>query len=428
MAIVTSKNLRNQVVYSIYIRNHTAEGTFKAAEQDLGRIHGLGVDIIWLLPVHPIGSIARKGELGSPYANQDYRGINPELGTPEDFRSLVDAIHQHGMKCIIDVVYNHTSPDSWLAGNHPEFFYKTPEGKFGNRVGDWGDIIDLDYSHPGLWEYQIETLRQWSGIVDGFRCDVAALLPLDFWLQAREKVAEVNPHCLWLAESIEPDFLLHLRAREMVSLSDAEVLQAFDACYDYDSYPYFKGYADGKNSLSAYVEKINAQEYIYPDNYVKLRFLENHDRPRAKALFPAEEELISWTALMYFQKGMPLIYGGQETENEVCPDLFGKNTVSWNTGKDLSWLFKALYRVKHKEIMARGICHLQASEDQGLIVGTYTWREQRLVGVFSMKGKAAEAEAGVPDGVYVNLIDGSEVAVAEGKLPVQGRPVIIEVE
>ncbi|KAI7255978.1 hypothetical protein KC345_g11048, partial [Hortaea werneckii] len=155
MAKLTQAELRNQVVYSIYVRNHSEEGTFKAVEKDLERIKGLGVDIIWLLPVHPIGLTARKGGLGSPYANQNYREINPELGSLEDFRSLTEAIHRHGMKCIIDVVYNHTSPDSWLVEHHPEFFYRTPEGKLGNRVGDWGDIVDLDYNNKALWDYQI---------------------------------------------------------------------------------------------------------------------------------------------------------------------------------------------------------------------------------------------------------------------------------
>lgn len=426
MAKLTEVTLRNQVVYSIYVRNHTEEGTFKAVEKDLERIKALGVDIIWLLPVHPIGLAARKGGLGSPYANQDYREINPELGSLEDFRSLTEAIHGHGMKCIIDVVYNHTSPDSWLVEHHPEFFYRTLEGKLGNRVGDWGDIVDLDYNNQELWDYQIESLKMWAGMVDGFRCDVAPLLPLDFWLRAREEVAAVNPGCLWLAESIEPDFTMHLRSRGMVSLSDSEVLQAFDACYDYDVYPYFTGYLNGSCTLGSYVEKINAQEYIFPGNYVKLRFLENHDRPRAKALFPEENELINWTAFMYFQKGMPLIYGGQETENELCPDLFDKCTVSWNTGKDLSWLFKALYPIKHKAIMAHGVCRLTAHEEDGIVCGIHTWGEQKLAGVFSLRGRQADVELELPDGDYVNLIDGSRVTVVEGKLHSSGQPVIIE--
>ena len=145
MAQDTSPSLQNQVIYSVFVRNHTQEGTFRALIPDLARIRSLGVDILWLMPIHPIGKLCRKGSLGSPYANRDYRSVNPEYGSMEDFCTLVDAIHAHGMKCMIDVVYNHTSPDSVLWQEHPEFFYRRPDGGPGNHVGDWTDIIDLDY-------------------------------------------------------------------------------------------------------------------------------------------------------------------------------------------------------------------------------------------------------------------------------------------
>ncbi|MBW4839999.1 MAG: hypothetical protein KZY74_11400 [Paenibacillaceae bacterium] len=426
MAKVTEVTLRSQVVYSVYVRNHSPEGTFWGVERDLGRIRELGVDIVWLLPIHPIGLEARKGELGSPYANRDYREINPELGTREDFESLVEAIHRHGMKCIIDMVYNHTSPDSWLVQHRPDYFYTTPEGKRGNRVGDWGDIVDLDYGQAGLWDYQIDTLKMWAGIVDGFRCDVAPLLPLEFWLRAREEVAKVKPDCLWLAESIEPEFLLHLRSRGLTALSDAEILQAFDVCYDYDTYPWFAGYLSGDNALSAYADKLNQQEHLYPANYVKLRFLENHDRPRAAKLISDEGSLINWTAFLYFLKGMPLLYGGQETQSEVCPDLFGRQPVDWSAGKDLSWLLKTLYAIKKKPILAYGLCRWNADDALDLLAGTYAWGERKLAGVFSLKGKPGEAEVDLPDGVYADLIGGGEIAVIRGKVRSEGKPVILE--
>ena len=178
MAICTPKGYRNQVMYSIYVRNYSEEGTFEGVRRDLPRICSLGVDIIWLMPIHPCGKKNRKGTLGSPYAISDYRAVNPEFGTMEDFKRLVDDIHANGMKCIIDVVYNHTSPDSVLSREHPEWFYHKPDGSFGNRIGDWSDVIDLDYRNHALWDYQIETLKQWASLVDGFRCDVAPLVPL----------------------------------------------------------------------------------------------------------------------------------------------------------------------------------------------------------------------------------------------------------
>ena len=185
MAKNTPCELRNAMIYSVYVRNHTSEGTFRALEGDLQRIRALGTDIVWLMPIHPIGVEGKKGSLGCPYANRDYRTVHPELGSMEDFRHLVDAIHANGMKCIIDVVYNHTSPDSTLRYAHPEFFYHAPDGSFGNRFGDWSDVIDLDYGCRALWDYQLETLKMWAEIVDGFRCDVASLVPLAFWKEAR---------------------------------------------------------------------------------------------------------------------------------------------------------------------------------------------------------------------------------------------------
>ena len=166
MAVDTEKTIRNQVLYSIYVRNYSEAGTFTAVQADLDRIKALGTDIIWLLPIHPTGEKHRKGTLGSPYAIRDYRAVNPEFGTLDDFRHLVDAIHDRGMKCIIDVVYNHTSPDSWLAEHHPEWFFHKPDGTLGNRFGDWWDVADLDYSHKELWDYQIETLKYWARLVD----------------------------------------------------------------------------------------------------------------------------------------------------------------------------------------------------------------------------------------------------------------------
>ena len=161
MAKDTRLNLRNEIIYCIYVRNHTPEGTFAAIIPDLQRIRGLGADIIWFMPIHPIGETKRKGVEGSPYAIKDYRAVNPAYGTMDDFKELAAAIHDLGMKVMIDVVYNHTSPDSRLVEQHSEWFYRRPNGEMGNKVGEWYDIVDLDYSHSDLWDYQIETLKQW---------------------------------------------------------------------------------------------------------------------------------------------------------------------------------------------------------------------------------------------------------------------------
>ena len=424
MAADTKKQLRNQTMYAVFVRNHSEEGTFEGVRRDLARIRALGVDILWLLPIHPIGKLGRKGTLGSPYAIADYRAVNPEYGTRADFERLVDEAHGLGMKCIIDVVYNHTSPDSWLAQHHPEWFYRRSDGAFGNRIGDWTDVIDLDYSQPGLWDYQIETLLQWAAVVDGFRCDVAPLVPLAFWQRAREAVASVRPDCLWLAETVEPEFIIANRASGIPALSDSEAYQAFDVCYEYDIYHDMVRFATGRGSLDAYAAAVNRQEGIYPDNYVKLRFLENHDRPRAHFLIPDARALRNWTAFLYFQKGMTLLYAGQEYACTHRPGLFDKDPVDRGGDAALSGLMTALYRIKQEPLLADSRYELRALPGD-VLLATHRGAAGMMAGVFSLRGLPAVAETGLPDGYYRNRIDGSAVEVYEGRLRCDGEPVII---
>ena len=162
MAKNTRNNLKNKIIYSIYIRNHCEEGSFKAVSKDLKRIKNLGVDIIWLLPIHPIGQANKKGDLGCPYSIEDYRKVNPNYGTLEDFKEFLKVAHSLDMKVIIDVVYNHTSHKSQLFIEHPQWFFRKENGSTGNKIGDWTDIIDLDYNNIELWNYQIDTLKYWA--------------------------------------------------------------------------------------------------------------------------------------------------------------------------------------------------------------------------------------------------------------------------
>ena len=424
MAENTERTWRNQVIYSIFVRNHTTEGTFEGVRRDLPRIRGLGVDVIWLLPIHPIGEKARKGVLGSPYAIRDYRAVNPEYGTLDDFRRMVDEAHRLGMRCVIDVVYNHTSPDSVLAAEHPEWFYHKEDGSLGNRVGDWWDVVDLDYSHRSLWAYQIETLKYWASMVDGFRCDVAPLVPLGFWREARAAVESVRPGCLWLAETVDPDFISALRAEGFGCLSDCQTYEAFDICYDYDIYPVFRDYLDGAVPLARYAEAVNRQEVTYPANYSKLRFLENHDQARAAFLVPDGPSLLNWTAFSFFQKGTGFIYAGQEAGCAHLPNLFYKDPVDW-TGPDRSEQFRRLCALKKHPLMADSAYTVQALPGD-VLYAVHRKGGRRLAGVFSVRGGKALVRVDVPDGWYENLFDGGRVEVKDARVSCRGVPVIIE--
>ena len=425
MAKQTDIYLRSDVIYSIYVRNHTPEGTFRAVIPDLSRIRDLGTDIIWLMPIHPIGVKGKKGSLGCPYANRDYRSVNPEYGTLEDFKALVEAIHQHGMKCIIDVVYNHTSPDAVLTTEHPEFYYRKPDGNMGNRVGDWTDVVDLDYNCEDLWDYQIRSLVMWAEIVDGFRCDVASFVPVEFWCRAREAVERVHPGCIWLAETVHSGFGQFSRKCGMYSANDYEMFEAFDMEYDYDIREVFDRYLKGEATLSNYIDMINFQEYLYPANHIKMRCLENHDQPRIASFVKDELALRNYTAFLYFLKGTTLIYAGQEYVNDHVPSLFEKDVFNRETGKDLSPLLDKLYRIKKDVLSAEDYFKGTADDANHVAILERDDNCIKKLGVFSLKGLSADVKVGFPDGTYTNHLDGNTVQVVNGVLHCDGKPVIL---
>lgn len=429
--ITTNKNLRNKVIYQIFTRNYK-DGNFKAVKNDLDRIKSLGVDIIYLLPINPSGEEHRKGSLGSPYAIKNYREIDPAQGTLEDFIDLSETIHAKGMKLIIDIVYNHTSPDSYLAQNHPEWFYHKEDGSFGNRIGDWWDVIDLDYSNKELWKYQIDTLKMWAKYVDGFRCDVAPMVSIEFWKEAVRQVEEVRPGCIWIAEAVEPEFIRANRLAGVPTSTDAELYQTFDICYDYDIYNDMKAAIMGEGDLSEYIKGLNRQELIYPDNYIKLRCLENHDRPRAAMLIPDDGALINWTGFNYFIKGTVMLYAGQENQVTHHPTLFDEDKVCFDTGKDISTLISRLSEIKRDEVFAEGIFEASLTGTNGeVIIARYRLpkgvecEHSEAVGIFSTTGRATSCKVSLPNGIYINEIDGKQVDIYEETMALDGNPVVI---
>lgn len=469
MAENTDITLRNKVIYQIFTRNYRG-GKLKDVEHDLDRIKALGVDIIYLLPVQPSGILHRKGSMGSPYAISDYRAVDPQIGTMKDFTELTEAAHKKGLKVMLDVVYNHTSPDSVLAKTHPEWFFHKADGSLGNRIGDWWDVVDLDYeSSEKLWDYQIETLKMWAEYVDGFRCDVAPMVPLDFWKRARREVEEVRPGCIWLAEAVEPEMVMNNRKMGVPTSSDSELYQAFDICYDYDTYNWQKaaqtgcmilpGHSDQEpgdreSFLKSYLCRVNLQEGIFPENYVKLRCLENHDRPRAAELIPDEQALRNWTAWQYFEKGMVMLYAGQEFEVTHHPTLFDPDPVDFETGKDLSCFLQKLSSVRRNDLFADSsfeaetvsgdvIYAVRERRGAGIPAGDDTAQRQaetaepaetagaaghigsrRIVGLFSTLGKAKAVQINLPDGTYTDLISGRKVDVFEHSVRLTGEPLI----
>ena len=321
------------VIYQINTRQFTPEGTFAAAEAELPRLADMGVDILWLMPIHPIGEVNRKGGLGSPYSVKDYFGVNPEFGTLKEFKSFVDAAHARDMKVIIDWVANHSSWDNPLVEEHPHWYETDWKGDFHPTPWtDWADIIDFDYSNPGLRQYMTEALVYWVRDVgiDGYRCDVAGYVPLDFWEEARRQLDEVKP-VFMLAEWETRD--LHKNA--------------FDATYGWAWKDAAKDVAHGRADASRlrgyYAEDLSS----WPGDTMRMIYTSNHDENSWDNAAPViyGKSYKSMIALQFVSRGIPLVYNGQEAGNTKRLEFFEKDPIQW---KD-SWVdghIRKLIRVK----------------------------------------------------------------------------------
>ena len=427
MAKDTDRSLQNQIIYSVFVRDHTEEGTFLSMIGDLDRIRALGTDIIWFLPIHPIGIKEKKGSLGCPYANRDYRSTNPLYGSMEDFRTLAEEIHARGMKVMFDVVYNHTSPDAVLLQEHPEFYYRDAEGRTGNKIGDWADVIDLDYSCRALWTYQIESLCMWAQIVDGFRCDVASFVPVEFWKAAREAVSKVTPGCIWLAETVHLAFGNYARSSGFYSSRDSEAFEAFDIEYQYDIWECFERFLRGEAQLSAWTELLDFQEAVYPENYNKLRYLENHDQPRIRGRVRTDSDLENYTAMLYFLKGTTLLYAGQEFSCTHKPSLFEREVIR-RDGKDISPYLQKLAEIKKTVFTPEDSFTASADDAHQIAVMERNFHGRKTIGIFSLRSESAVVKVEVPDGIYRNLIDGKAAEVTDGSVRCDGRPMLFRTD
>jgi glycosidase len=422
----TDVRLRNSVIYQVFVRNHSEAGTFQAVIDDLDRIQRLGVDIVYLLPIHPIGEKNRKGTLGSPYSIQDYRKISPDLGTMEDFKRLIAETHRRKMKLIIDVVYNHTSRDSFLLQTHPEWFYKNANGEFANRVGEWWDVTDFDYTKDkALWIELADILKSYAQLgVDGFRCDVASLVPVAFWLYARKVVAKVNRKVIWLSESVHGGFCKYIRDCGFEAASEAEIYEAFDMAYDYDAYPYFEDYLHGKRPLREYLESLKRQDEIYPANYVKMKYADNHDTERlAKLVQNDPAKFKNWLSFLFFQKGAMMLYAGVEYASDVRPDLFEKDVFVRHD--DVSLFVQKLAKLKKKPVFSQGIYDVKIPSIDGIAYVVYRLEGEEWHGVFNVGGVKGKLNVDLPDGAYANLLSRSRVKVADSRIALSDEPIIV---
>ena len=309
----------NDIIYQIFPRNYSPSGTLKAITNDLDRIKALGVNIIYLMPIHEIGLKERKGTYGSPYAIKDYFSISPDLGNIADLKELIKETHNRGMKIILDMVFNHTSPDNVLVNNHEDYYFHK-DGKLGNRVGEWSDIIDLDTNKIETQQYLLSVLKYWVSLgIDGFRFDVASMIDFSFFLLAREALGK---DIIFIGESIDYNFSNYLLSKGDKVTLDNDMYPTFNSLYNYNYFRELISYLKGEGKLDNVVKRINE------DNLnLRLLCLENHDNDRIASLVN-KSRLRNLLSFFAFIKGQAFIYMGQEYGNKIKPPLFEKDPVN----------------------------------------------------------------------------------------------------
>jgi glycosidase len=321
-------------MYEVNIRQYTPEGTFEAFEEELPRLKEMGVDILWLMPIHPIGEKNRKGELGSYYSIQDYTAVNSNFGTKQDFVELVEAAHEQDMKLIIDWVPNHTAWDHPWVTEHPEYYMKDSTGSI-TYEADWTDTAMLNYENKELWGKMIEKMKFWieEANIDGFRVDHAGHdIPLAFWKEAIPEVNSLKSDFFWLAEWNTPD--MH---------------PWFDATYTWEYFHLTTEIAAGNEPVSRITEYMAKQDTTFPDHAYRLYFTSNHDENSWNG---TDEELFgdnfeNFAVLAATIEGMPLVYSGQETGLDKRLEFFKKDTINWD-GYEYEEFYRTLFELKDR--------------------------------------------------------------------------------
>ena len=351
----------NSVIYEVNIRQYSPEGTFNAFTKDIPQLKELGVKIIWVMPIFPISQTKRKATggddskfasempaaeqhkyLGSYYAVSDFKKVNPEFGTIEDFRNLVKTAHENGIYVILDWVPNHTGWDHVWIKNHPEYYTKNAKGEIIDPINPetgkswgWTDVADLNYDNQNLRKAMTADMMYWikDEAIDGFRCDVAGNVPLDFWQQAIPQLRK-QKNIFMLAEAWEPALLKN---------------NLFDMAYAWDGHHTLNKIAQGKEPVKqfdAYIEKINKD---YEANDILMNFVDNHDENSWNGTIKSRlgEAEAAMTALSYLMPGMPLVYSGNEYGLEHSLKFFEKDSIPKTKGKQ--WELRAkLGKIKNE--------------------------------------------------------------------------------
>lgn len=400
---------RDAVLYQINTRQYSKEGTFAAVQKDLPRLKDLGVDILWFMPIHPIGEKNRKGTLGSYYSVKDYYAVNPEFGTKADFKALVEEAHDQGFHVILDWVANHTAWDHPLTIEHSDWYEKNWKGDFRPTPWwDWSDIIDLDFSELGVREYMSDAMTYWVEEidVDGFRADVAGYVPLDFWEDIRRRL-----------ENIKPVFMLgEWETRDLHA-------KAFDATYWWEWKEAIQSIAKGKADTGALYSVYSANESAWPIDAFRMTYTSNHvqnswDGTPFEIFGDAYKTAI---ALQFTGEGFPLIYNGQEGANDHRLEFFEKDEITWNFDSPINTLFKNLIQFKtdnpalHNGAWGARTTKVENSNFQKVFSFIRQKEENAVLGVFNLSDETQimSFTDELPVGEYKEFKTGATVSIGE---------------
>ena len=317
-------------IYEINVRQYTQEGTFKAFAKHLPRLKDMGVRLLWFMPIHPIGKLNRLGSLGSYYSIQDYKAINPEFGTIKDFKQLVSSAHAMGFKIIIDWVANHTAWDHVWTSTHKEYYQLDGTGNFRSPY-DWRDVIQINHENVPQQDAMIDAMKFWlhECDIDGYRCDMAHLIPLPFWHRARKELDAIKP-LFWLAET-----------------EDAAYHDVFDATYTWEFLHKMEQYWRKETDIEGLESVLQKYNHNFPQDALRAYFTSNHDENSHSG---SEYERMGNAARAFavfctLWNGVPLIYSGQELPNRNRLKFFDKDAIRWTDTCELHDFYKALLQL-----------------------------------------------------------------------------------
>jgi glycosidase len=350
--------LRSGTIYEIFPRDFSPAGNLAGVTAKLDQLHELGVNILWLMPVHPIGEKFRKGDYGSPYSVRDYYAIDPHYGKLADFQKLVAGAHARGMKVIMDLVANHTAWDSVMMTNKA-FYKQDAAGRIIPPVPEWTDVAGLNYDNPQLRHYMIAMLKYWvkTADVDGFRCDVAYMVPTAFWNEARAALTKIKPDIILLAEASKPELLTN----------------AFNLDYSWPLLATLNHVLENGAPASEVRQSWEQTRREFPKNSLHMRISDDHDEARAIARYGMKGALAA-SVLVFTLDGVPLLYNGMEAGDATesgDPALFDKLPIFWHpkSRPPLRDIYHDLIQLRknHPALCGNNVAWLANSDEQNLV-------------------------------------------------------------